>query len=181
MLQALLWNNNFHLTILKQSFIILSVLHANLFKIFAVFFHDLNRKLHSLYAMQCTPIFVRRKDKTNYLTWAKCYHSRKKHKLKTLNGGPYKGQAAYLESMEKWFPCLSFRVRNLLLPTPSKRIKNGWRRWGKQLLTIDTMKQFYSHQKGVVPTACVGRFFFFVSNFPINLIFAHIPAYKLYK
>ena len=40
-----------------------------------------------------TNIFVRRKDKTNYLsdqTWAKCYHLLNKHELKKmLNGGPY--------------------------------------------------------------------------------------------
>ena len=40
-----------------------------------------------------TTIFVRRKDKTNYLSnqlWAKCYHSRNKHwlKKKTLDGRP---------------------------------------------------------------------------------------------
>ena len=35
-----------------------------------------------------TTIFVRRKDKTNYVsnqTWAKCYHSRNKHYLKKKN------------------------------------------------------------------------------------------------
>ena len=40
-----------------------------------------------------TTIFVRRKDQANYLsnhTWAKCYHSRHKHKLKKkLAVGPY--------------------------------------------------------------------------------------------
>ena len=41
-----------------------------------------------------TIIFVRRRDKTNYLlnqTWSKCYHLRNRHYLnkRTLDGGPY--------------------------------------------------------------------------------------------
>ena len=61
---------------------------------------NISQRCSSVY----TTIFVRRKDKTNYLsnqTWAKCYHSRNKHLLKkTLDGGPY---ISYRHNIYEWY------------------------------------------------------------------------------
>ena len=60
----------------------------------------------------CTTIFIRRKNKTNYLshqTWAKYYHSRNKHylkkKKKTLDSRPYRRIKICLLSTAKKSSC----------------------------------------------------------------------------
>ena len=80
------------------------------FAIIAIFCKPTSQRYSSIY----TTIFVRRKDKTNYLsnqTWVKCCHSRNKQKVKWrtlyISGGTYSLKST---SDDRFFEKLFMRI-----------------------------------------------------------------------